>query len=108
MAISEMLLSEYSDTLLLCACFHPGDVGSTVVVGDAGDRRPGTLSNRESLLFDRGEVGADDGANSEWFSDWRDQRLVDGEASFGDSRGPARALRWKRAEDRIGELGAES
>jgi hypothetical protein len=79
MAVSAMLLSENSDTFFLCALLQLGDVGSTLVVGDAGDGRPGTLSNTESLFVDRGELGADDGANSDWSPDWRDQRAVEGE-----------------------------
>ena len=110
MAVSEMLLSENSDTFFRCACFQLGDVGSTLVVGDAGDGRPGTLSNTESRFVDRGELGADDGANSDWFSDWRDQRAVEGEGWFGpgDNKGPARVPRWKRADDIIGDARAES
>lgn len=65
MAVSDMLLSESSDIFFLCAFFQLGDVGSRLVAGDVGDGRSPTLSNTESLFAERGELGADDGANSD-------------------------------------------
>ena len=95
MAVSEMLRSENSDTFFRCVVFQPGDAGSRLVVGDAGDGRSGTLSKRESLLVDRGELGADKAKNSDWSSVCRDQRLLDGiPASLdGDISDPASAPR---------------
>jgi hypothetical protein len=37
MAVSEILRSENSDTFFRCADFQPGETGSTLVAGDAGD-----------------------------------------------------------------------
>ena len=69
MAVSEMLLSESSDIFFRCAFLQVGEVGSRLVVGDVGEGKSPTLSNTESLLVDRGELGADDGANSDWLCD---------------------------------------
>ena len=56
-----------------------GDVGSTLVVGEAGrDRSTMLLSKMELRGLDCGEVGAEDGANSDGESDMSDHRLSEG------------------------------
>jgi hypothetical protein len=111
MAVSEILLSENPEAFFLCAAFQPGDVGSTLVVGDAGEGRSETLSKTESLFVDRGELGADEAMNSDCSSAGRDQRLgeyTEGSLCGGDNNGPASVPRWKRADDIMGEAGAEN
>ena len=110
MAVSEMLRSENSDTFFLCADCQPGEAGSPLVAGDAGeagDCSPETLSKTESLFVDRGELGADDGMNSPWPSS--DQRVVPEPALIGggDNRGPGSAPCWKRPDEATGDPGAE-
>ena len=56
--------------------FHSGEAGSTLVVGELGTDTSTMPRSKTELRrgFDWGEVGAEDGANSEGISDIRDQR----------------------------------
>lgn len=64
-----------SDDRFRCVLFHDGDVGSRLVVGDAGnDKSTMVGSNIEFRGLVCGELGTDDGAKSEGSSERKDHR----------------------------------
>jgi len=70
-----LLRPESSDSCFLCDALQTGDIGSTLVVGEVGsDMSNMPLSNMDDRFADGGELGAEDGANSDGLSDTRDQR----------------------------------